>query len=77
MVRLTETLLGVAAAPPARPRAVAVRAMREGAVLVPDVVEEVELVFALEEPRCDAVHGRVAPALWAKTGLGERKRERG
>ena len=63
VVRLTEALLGVAAAPPARPRAVAVRAMREGAVLVPDVVEEVDLVFAREERRTDAVDGGVSPAL--------------
>lgn len=37
--------------------------MRIWIVLVPDLVEELDLVFAREYPRSDAVYGCVAPAL--------------
>lgn len=37
--------------------------MLQGIVLVPDVVEEVDLVLWREEACADAVNGRVAPAL--------------
>ena len=42
--------------------------MHEGRVLVPYVVEEVDLIFACEERRADAVDGCVAPALLEPKG---------
>ena len=60
----TETALLVTVALAARPRALALRAVRVRVVLVPDLVEEVDLLLALEQRRCDAVHRCVAPSLW-------------
>lgn len=38
--------------------------MRVRAMLISDVVEELDLVARREEARGDRVYGRVAPALW-------------
>ncbi len=43
--------------------------VREGWVLIPDVVEEVDLVLAREERGADAVDGCVAPALVVMCGV--------
>ena len=39
-------------------------------VLVPDLAEEMDLVFGEEEPGSDRVHRRVAPALVVEAALG-------
>ena len=59
----TETALLVTVALAARPRALALRTVRVRVVLVPDLVEEVDLLLALEQRGRDAVHRCVAPAL--------------
>lgn len=41
----------------------AVWAVREWMMFIPDFVEEVDLVLSQEQRRCDAVHGRITPAL--------------
>lgn len=61
---LTKTPLHITRTPPALPRARPARAVRVRVVLVPDLVEELDLVLPREERRGDAVHGCVAPALW-------------
>lgn len=61
--RRTEIALGIAPALAAGPRAVALWTVDVGVVFVADLVEEVDLVLALEQRGCDAVHRRVAPAL--------------
>ena len=59
----TEVVLHIAVALAAFPRAVALGTVRVRVVLVADLVEEVDLVLALEERDRDAVHGGVAPPL--------------
>ena len=59
----TETTLGLAVAFAARPRVVVLGTMRVGVVLVANLVEELDLVFVLEERDGDAVDRRVSPAL--------------
>ena len=61
--RLTKALVRLARAVALLPYVVQARAVHEGRVLVADVVEEVDLVFAREERRTDAVDGGVSPAL--------------
>jgi hypothetical protein len=48
--------------------------VRVRVVLVPDLLEEMDLVPRSEDPRGDAVHGRVAPALKGKSVSKRRKR---
>ena len=62
-VGLTEATLGFAIAFAARPRVVVLGTMRVGVVLVANLVEELDLVFVLEERDGDAVDRRVSPAL--------------
>jgi hypothetical protein len=48
--------------------------VRVRVVLVPDLLEEMDLVPRSEDPRGDAVHGRVAPALKGKSVSKRKKR---
>ena len=59
----TNTALLVTVALAARPRALALRTVCVRVVLVPDLVEEVDLLLALEQCGGDTVHRCVAPAL--------------
>ena len=61
--RLTEAAKLRACAVLLAPYLGAARTVREGRVLVPDVVEEMDLVLAREERGADAVDGCVAPTL--------------
>ena len=47
----------------------ALRAMLEGLVPVPDVAEEVDLVLVCEKSSANGVHGRVAPAFVVEATL--------
>ena len=69
----TEALLDVAATLAALPRAVALGTVRVRVVLVADLVEELDLVLALEERDRDTVDGRITPPLKRCFGLGKRR----
>lgn len=47
------------------------RTVLEGRVVIPDLVEEVDLVPAREQRRTDAVDRSVAPALLGEVGAHE------
>ena len=59
----TKATVGVARAVALLPQARAFRTVRVRVVLVPDIVEEVDLLFLREERGADAVHGRISPSL--------------
>jgi hypothetical protein len=60
----TETVRGVARAPPALPEVLLRWTMRERRVLVPDLAEEVHPIRTREQRRAYRVYGRIAPTLF-------------
>ncbi len=70
----TEALLDVAIALAASPRAVVLGTVRVRIVLVADLVEELDLVLALEERDRDAVHRGITPPLEKCFDLGQHPR---
>jgi hypothetical protein len=62
------------------PGALVLRAVVDRRVLVPDVLEEVDLLAREEHREGERVHGRVAPSLWMEyiylVASGERRAER-